>query len=65
MAFLEKGALVIALDENDTPYLIAGYDTYNSLIYSFDKKDTYKMGREDTGKMVEKGGFRLFSYIRK
>lgn len=64
MAFLEKGALVIALDENDTPYLIAGYDTYNSLIYSFDKKDTYKMGRGDTEKMVENGGFRLFSYIR-
>lgn len=65
MIFLEKGAPLIMLGEDDAPYLITGYDSANITIYSFEKDSYYKMGQEKAESLAELGGKRILSYVKR
>ena len=65
LIFLENGAPVIALDTENKPYFITGYDTFNIYIYDIDTGKTTKMGQEDAQEFFEEAGLKMLSYVEK
>ncbi len=62
--YIKDGCPVIALDAENVPYLIVGYDVYNINIYDTQTQKVYKMGKGDAEALFEAGGRRMLTYVK-
>ena len=62
--YIKDGRPVIALDAENTPYLIVGYDVYNINIYDTQTQKVYKMGKGDAEALFDAGSRRMLTYVK-